>query len=181
MNILIMNGNPEPSGFDERLARIAADSSALGHVARTVVLRDSGVKSCTGCWSCWWATPGRCIHADGMAGLYPGILSADLLVWASPLVMGNVSAITRAAQERMIPLLHPYIELVRGECHHRRRYARMPEFGLVLDPGPGDGPEDFGIVASQHDRFALNARTRVRFVSCIGDMTGEAIHAALAS
>ena len=33
----------------------------------------------------------------------------------------------------MIPLLHPYIELVKGECHHKKRYSKYPKLALILD------------------------------------------------
>jgi len=30
----------------------------------TLDLTQIEVKNCTGCWSCWWKTPGICINKD---------------------------------------------------------------------------------------------------------------------
>jgi multimeric flavodoxin WrbA len=98
-----------------------------------------------------------------MAGLYPKVVAADLVVWAVPLVLGAQNALTKKAQDRMIPLLHPYIELVSGESHHRRRYARYPDLALVVEPGLEDGERDVATVRRLFERFALNCRSRLSF------------------
>jgi multimeric flavodoxin WrbA len=163
VQILVMNGNPDPAhrAWEEYLEAFARALGRAGAGVRTRALREMDIHYCTGCWSCWWRTPGLCSFADDMTGVYPEMVGADIVVWASPLVMGNVTALTKKAQDRFIPLLHPYIELVNGESHHRRRYPRNIDLGLIIEPGAEDTPDDAEIVRHMHERLALNGRGRL--------------------
>ena len=165
MELLILDGNPDPSDrvWEGYLEAFAGELARRGAGVRARALRAMEIRFCTGCWTCWWTTPGVCALKDDFPALYPQILQADVLVWASPLVLGNVSALSKKAQDRIIPLLHPYIELVRGECHHRRRYDKDIDMGLLVKPGAGDSRQDLEIVRHQHERLALNGRGRLRF------------------
>ncbi len=182
MELIILNGNPDPAraeweGYIGAFERALREAGAL---VKVHALRDMDIGYCTGCWSCWWATPGLCARRDSMAALYPEILSADVIVWASPLVMGNVSALTKKTQDRIIPLLHPYFELVNGESHHRRRYpGKNLDMGLIIQAGPGDTGEDEEIVRRLHERLALNGRGRLRFFSTTARAAEEAAHEAV--
>ncbi|HSV57023.1 MAG TPA: hypothetical protein VLH39_07965, partial [Magnetospirillaceae bacterium] len=75
----------------------------------------------------------------------------------------------------------PYIELVRGECHHRKRYEKYPELGLILEPKAEDGQADLDGVHRLFERFALNLRSPLAFFSTTGGNTEEAIREALAA
>ena len=181
MRCLIMNGNPGPSGFDDYLGRFAGVLVGQGHTVRQVDLRDAHLEACTGCWSCWWKTPGLCARKDDMAGVYPDMVAADLVVWASPLILGTVSALTKIAQDRFIPVAHPYIELVDGECHHRHRYEHNADLGLIVDPLPEDTAEDLDIVRGFFERFSRNTRTRLRLFATSRTPIEEVAHEALAA
>jgi multimeric flavodoxin WrbA len=165
MEILVLDGNPDPAhrAWEEYLGAFAKALDRVGAGVRTCTLREMDIHYCTGCWSCWWKTPGLCTFKDDMTGVYPVMLASDLVVWASPLVLGNVSALTKKAQDRFIPLLHPYIELVNGESHHRRRYPKDIDMGLIIETADGDTREDAEIVRHMHERLALNGRGRLRF------------------
>lgn len=182
MYIVIMNGNPDAGdgAFEDYVASFAGGLEAAGHRATKVDLRELNLKYCIGCWSCWWATPGKCVHRDDMVQLYPELVAADLVVWASPLSLGTVSSLTKLAQDRFIPLIHPYIELVGGECHHRRRYGRLPDVGLLLRPGPGDSPEDLAAARRLWERFALNARSPFSLFATTDKPLEELVHETIA-
>ena len=165
MRVLILNGNPKPTGFDQRVDSLADSLRSRGCDVEIEPLRDRDIRLCVGCWSCWWKTPGLCVHRDAMDGILPKMVASDLVVWASPLVMGAISYLLKAAQDRFIPLAHPYIELYKGECHHRHRYEHNADVALYIEPGPEDGPEDIADARSFFERFTLNMRTRLRFVA----------------
>jgi len=163
MRILLLNGNPDPQRveWESFLDAFVGEKEEAGDTVVRRDLRDMDTRFCTGCWSCWYTTPGLCAIKDDMSGLYPEFLAADLTIWASPLIMGNVSALTKKTQDRFIPLLHPFFELDHGECHHRRRYAKNLDMGLIVEPGPLDSAEDLGIVRHLHERLARNGRGRL--------------------
>ncbi len=184
MRLLVLNGNPEggATGFDAWCESFAASArSRSGNDARVIALRELDIRFCTGCWSCWWATPGRCAHKDGMEAIYRLMLGSDVLVWASPLVMGNVSALVKKAQDRFIPLVHPYIELANGESHHKRRYPKDMDMGLVIQAEPEDGPEDIALVRHQAERLALNGRGRLKLFATTATDPEEAANEALSA
>jgi multimeric flavodoxin WrbA len=181
VNILILNGNPTPSSFDDYLARFAQAMVERGHPAKRIDLRDLRLRYCVGCWTCWWKTPGLCAMKDDMTAIYPKMAAADLVVWASPLVLGTVSALTKQVQDRFIPLAHPYIELVDGECHHRHRYVHNADLGLIVAPSADDTEEDVTIARTFFERFSRNTRTRLRLFATCNTPVEEAAHEALAA
>jgi len=165
MRVVVLNGDDTMGGrgLDPWLSRFEASLSKRGHEARELRLRDLAIKPCLGCWSCWWATPGICVHKDGIEEVLRATIGADLLFWGVPLVLGAQSALIKHCQDRMIPLVHPYITLVDGESHHRARYAHYPRQALALAPGPGDESEDLELTASLFSRFALNMKSGVDY------------------
>ncbi len=179
MYCLVLNGNPEPSGFDEYLEGFARGLEQKGHETRRIDLRAQDIKHCTGCWMCWWGTPGLCALKDGMAALYPEMVRADLVVWASPLILGTISALTKKVQDRFIPLVHPYIEIVDGECHHRARYEHNADVGLIIQAGAGDGTEDIASVRELFTRYSKNTRTKFRLFATSEMPLQEAVDEAL--
>lgn len=183
MKILILNGDARPGTTP--LAAFLAEFEAGLRAGMAEVdrrdLADREIRFCTGCWSCWWATPGRCVFRDGMESIYPSFLDADLVVWAAPLVLGTVPALVKKTQDRLISLLHPYVELVQGECHHRKRYGSYPGLGLLLEPAPEDGRADLDGTRLLFERFALNLRSRLAFFAATDGNPGEAAREALAA
>jgi len=180
MKITVLNGNPHETDFNAWLSEMARHLGDSGHTVRNLDLRTMNIGGCTGCWTCWWKTPGECMYRDDLTDSYADILDSDLIVFASPLVLGNVSALLRGTQDRLIPLLHPYITLVEGEMHHRKRYDRMPLISLVYEATDEDTDEDLAIVKTLFERFALNFRSRLAFMTSVEKQAQEAAHEALA-
>jgi multimeric flavodoxin WrbA len=181
MYCLVLNGNPTPSSFDDYLARFTQALTDQGHEAERIDLREAELRYCVGCWTCWWKTPGLCAMKDDMATLYPKMARADLVVWSSPLVLGTISALTKKAQDRFIPLAHPYIELVDGECHHRHRYAKNADLGLIVEPAADDSEHDVALARRFFERFSRNTRTRLRLFATTSTPIAEAAREALAA
>jgi hypothetical protein len=179
MDCLILNGNTRPSGLDAWIRVFATEMENGGCAVTIHSLRDEDIGFCNGCWTCWWATPGRCVKKDGMERILGEAVKADLIVYASPLVLGTASSLVKKAQDRFIPLVHPYIELVNGECHHRRRYPKTADIAFVAEPAKDDDARDFGIVRAMHERLARNMRCRLRFFATTGQSGRDVARAAL--
>ena len=138
-------------------------------------IHDKTVAFCNGCWSCWWATPGLCIHRDDMEELYNDILSSDLLVFCAYLEKGFVSWEMKRVMDRLIPLIHPYFVVKNGEIHHRKRYRKYPDIAAILGGGSGSGnadtADDQDLAASFFERFSRNFHGNLLFVRKTG-LTG---------
>ena len=79
-------------------------------------------------------------------------------------------------QDKMIPLVHPYIELVNNECHHVKRYDRYPKLGLIFAKEPETDSEDIRIVTDIYKRLALNMKSELIFSRSIEEPIDNLIH-----
>jgi len=165
MRVAVLNGNPDPDdkAFEGYLDALGARLRAAGHSVRELRLRELELAHCTGCFGCWLVKPGRCLLRDGMGEIHREFLGSDVWLFASPLKMGFVSSLLRKANERLIPLLLPYVTLVQGECHHVPRYERYPVLGLLLKPGADTDAEDVELTVELYRRQAINFHTRLGF------------------
>jgi multimeric flavodoxin WrbA len=170
MRITILNGNPDGRNkdFDLFIEKLSIFLEKEQHKVKHLKLRGMDIKPCTGCWGCWVRTPGECLTPDDSRVVCDESINCDLLLFASPIIMGFVSAVLKKAMEKMIPLIHPYIELVHKECHHRRRYDKYPRLGLLLDKTDQADDEDIAITVSIFERVSLNFKSQLSFV---GDTT----------
>ncbi len=162
MKILILNGNPYTNGsaFD-LFIDVLNNELRKNHSVHTFVLRKLNIKACIGCFDCWVKTPGICvfIDRDESLSIYQKYIQSDLVLFASPLLAGFTSALLKKITDRLIPLLHPYFELVNGELHHKKRYKDYPKIGLVFSTEPDTNPEVLKTLSYLYQRFALNFKS----------------------
>lgn len=98
----------------------------------TFDLKQMGLKNCTGCWTCWWKTPGRCIYKD-LDEFYHQYISADKAIFFSKVKKGFVSGDLKTLFDRMIPLYLPYVAYTTGESMHVPRYEKYPDIEFYYD------------------------------------------------
>ena len=72
--------------LDALLSGFAANGDAVD----TVLLAEKRIQYCLGCYTCWSATPGVCVHHDDMGELIPRLGEADYILLGSPLYFNNV-------------------------------------------------------------------------------------------
>lgn len=180
MKITILNGEPDAtSAFDGYVREYSAGLAADGHEVTRLDLRDLDVKGCSGCWGCWVKTPGECAKRDDTAEVCRAAVNADLLVLASPIVMGFTTALLKRVADQMIPLVHPYLVIEGGEMHHLARYDHYPEFGLLLGHGPDTDAEDLALTEKMWARMARNMKSRLVFTA-VADRSAEEVARELA-
>lgn len=98
----------------------------------TLDLRDTAVKDCSGCWTCWWTTPGRCAYKD-LDEFYHQYITADKAIYFSKVTKGFVSGNLKTLFDRMIPLYLPYTSCKTGESMHVPRYEKYPDIEFYYD------------------------------------------------
>ncbi len=136
-------------------------------------LDEMNLKFCVGCWTCWWKEPGRCIHKDDGDKIFESVINSDFIVFISPLRAGFISSSLKKITDRLIVLLHPYIQFVNNESHHHKRYEKYPDFGLIVKKESDTDDEDLKIVKDMYDRFAINFHNKQAFIKTIDDNTIE--------
>lgn len=163
MNITVLNGNPadEKNGFTPWVSKLVYELERVHNVSYFPLSR-MNIKQCRGCWNCWWKTPGICSLNDEAEPVMKAVIHSELVIFASPLIAGFTSSTLKTTQDRLIALLHPYIELVDGECHHRKRYESYPDFALLLQKEADTDEEDIKIITDIYHRLAINFHCKLK-------------------
>ncbi|MDO4554921.1 MAG: flavodoxin family protein [Lachnospiraceae bacterium] len=98
-SILIIQGGGRPNGNTSQLVHaFAQGAETAGHLVEIISLNKTEVKGCIGCNACRYGKP--CIQKDSFNELVPKIKSADLIVFASPLLFWTLSSKIKAFIER---------------------------------------------------------------------------------
>jgi multimeric flavodoxin WrbA len=165
MKTLLINGNPQggAAAFNDALGQLAETLGSSGHQVVPLELRKLEIAQCVGCFTCWLKTPGLCIFKDGQEQVLRQYLAADLVVFASPLIMGSTSALLKRCCDRLIPILLPYIDVSSGECRHYLRYGTAPRLGVLYAPEPDSDAEELALAAGMWRRLARNAGSSIEF------------------
>lgn len=177
MKILFLNGSAVDSGINSYIRSVKDSLSSVGHEAKELILRDMKYSPCRGCFNCWVKTPGLCVFKDDGDILCKEFLTSDLVVLSSPVIMGYPSALAKNALDRIIPLIHPYLEDVGGEVHHMKRYKKYPALSLLLEKNSDTDDEDIEIINEIFQRAALNLQSSLKFLRLTESPVQEAVNA----
>jgi len=156
MKITILNGAYEDSGtLEEYLEKLIESLSKMNNEIQYFKLRDLKIKQCMGCFGCWVETPGECIVPDDTVKIRRAAVNSDLLLFASPLVLGFTTSILKKAIDKMLPIVHPYFTIRAGEIHHKKRYKTYPLLGVLIEKEIDTDKEDLEIVRAIYERVAI--------------------------
>jgi len=178
VKVSILNGNPDPQNktFEKYIEDLDNQLNIQNHQVQRFTLREMSLKYCTGCWACWVKTPGKCIFPDDSSLICKAAVESKLLLFASPIVMGFTSAVLKKGMDKLIPLVHPYIEISHGECHHRSRYEHYPLLGLLMEKSPGSDEEDIAVITQIYHRLSLNFKSKLGLVQSTDTPIEEVIN-----
>lgn len=143
MKILAINGSPrgEKGNTEVVLKPFLKGCEEAGADVETIYLKDKDIKHCSGCFTCWTKTPGKCIHKDDMEELLNKIVQADVMVYATPLYYATVTGFMKDFMDRTLPLNSREIVETDGRAGHPRRFKRETPVKTVLISNcafPGD-------------------------------------------
>jgi multimeric flavodoxin WrbA len=106
IKILAINGSYRDDGMtDQTVEAIAQAIEAADAEVEIILLRDYPIEFCLNCRVCTQqpgASPGECVHRDGMQKLIDKIERADCYILASPTNFGSVTAIFKRFMERLV-------------------------------------------------------------------------------
>lgn len=176
MRIVFLNGSLKSDEFDDGLYMLRDGLTGAGHVVHQFDLRSLKIPRCTGCFGCWVKTPGMCVSNDPSREISGMVVHSDLVIFASPLIMGFPSAVLKNVNDKLIQVLHPYVVIDQKEMHHRSRYHRYPKWGLFLGPEADTDDEDIAVVRRIYERAALNFKTTLAFACTSSQPISEVLH-----
>lgn len=180
MKAVIINGSPNGSKGNTGLILnpFCEGMEAAGAEVRTFLVKDMDVKPCLGEYYCWTKSPGQCFQDDDVETLIPEVLKADVLVLATPLYVDGMTGTLKMVMDRMIPAVHPLIELRHDHCRHSRRNS-VPQAKLVLVSNCGFWELD-NFDALVHHAKAVSANFDMTFAGALLRPHGHAFKAMLA-
>ncbi len=137
MKIIAFQGSPRKGhGMTDRLLDIFLDSAKeAGSEVTKHYVTELDINGCTGCFGCWWGTPGKCTQRDDMDWILEEILDSDVQVWAGPVYHDNIIHYLQKLRERTLPLALPEFIVRDGETVHPGRHRRSRKNVIIATAG----------------------------------------------
>jgi multimeric flavodoxin WrbA len=124
-----------------------------------VLLSTKKIGGCIGCFTCWVKTPGKCVFKDDMEALMEKAISADVVIFATPLYVDNVTGLMKNFMDRLIPMIEPYFAKdEHGESRHVLRYTNKPKIIGLSNCGFPEQSQ-FAVLRVLFARMARNMHT----------------------
>ena len=123
MRILVLNGSPHTNGAtSDMVSAFSIGAMEAGHEVISINVAHKNIKGCMACEYCREKEKGICVQKDDMQAIYPEILLADMVVFASPVHYFGFSAQLQAMISRIY-------------CWHKLPASR---YALILSSGSPD-------------------------------------------
>ena len=133
MKILALQGSPRPKKYTQMvLEKFLEGAASKGAEWEIIHLANKRIHPCIGCYTCWYKTPGVCIHKDDVPDLLEKLKACNVEVWATPLYHYGMTAYMKLFLERTLPLVQPFLIESEGVTTHPSRYPGKRAEKMVL-------------------------------------------------
>ncbi|MEW6238253.1 MAG: flavodoxin family protein [Candidatus Omnitrophota bacterium] len=139
MRITAFNGSPraEKGNTHVMVSEFLEGCKEAGAEAENIFLVRKEIKPCNGCYACWMETPGECAHDDDMEELLnEHYYASDIVVFATPVYVDNVTGIMKMFIDRLIATGDPHMEKdEHGECRHIKKHENPSKIAVISNCG----------------------------------------------
>ncbi len=163
MKITVFNGSPraEKGNTHAMVQAFLEGANDARAEAETIFLAKKNIKHCDGCFKCWTSHPGQCVIKDDMETLLEKLLASDVIVYATPVYVDNVTGILKTFMDRLVPLVDPHFyKDENNECLHRKRYNKYPKIVVIANCGYPE-QSHFQILRLLFSRNARNMHSEI--------------------
>ena len=107
MKILVLNGSPTRDGNTVALINAFKEGAeSKGHEVTVLNVAHKKVNGCMSCGYCKGAGNGKCAQKDDMQEIYPYLMEAEMITFASPIYYFTMSAQLQAVVQRFYAFTH---------------------------------------------------------------------------
>lgn len=148
MQAIVFNGSPKGKNSNTSVIvqSLLKGMGTAGAETEEIYLIDHEVKHCTGCFSCWFKTPGQCVFRDAMDTLLPKYTKADIVCFATPVYTWNMTAALKNFIDRLAPLKSPLLVESGGAYDLKDTEKKTAKFVVIANAGfPGES--NFGTIS----------------------------------
>ena len=134
LKILILNSSPraENSNTHVMVKSFMEGAISAGAEVENIFLARYKIQSCTACMSCWFETPGKCVINDDAEMVLDKMSQVELIIFATPLYVDNVSGVMKNLMDRMIAKGCPEVELDENEeTRHVIKSTQLTKIGVI--------------------------------------------------
>ena len=168
MRVVVLHGSPRRGGNSDTLAEhfVKGVKETGDFEVLDFILNDMTIRPCQGCESCMTSEDHKCVIDDDMHQIYSVFADADIVVWATPMYWGYMTAQMKTALDRMEALAmdvekywlnkefvailtyrHHYQSMI-GFFERVQDYFRFKFNSLLYCSKNEHGPEDFHVSTS---------------------------------
>jgi multimeric flavodoxin WrbA len=107
MKIVGICGSPRKGNSEWMLRKLLETAAKSGAETELLLLREMDIKPCRGCLACEAGgseRKGICVIKDDMAGVFPKLLAADIIVLATPVYFSMLSGLLKNFMDRTCPI-----------------------------------------------------------------------------
>ena len=128
-SILAINGSPRAGkgATDVVVSRFLKGAESAGASTEELYPAKMKIAHCLGDLDCWFKHPGECRHKDDMPAVMERLKESDLLVFASPVYVDNMTSQMKKFFDRFVAFTEPYFEFEGGRSYHPRVGSRQPK------------------------------------------------------
>jgi multimeric flavodoxin WrbA len=107
MKVIVLHGSPRKHGDSDTLAEsfLRGMAERVDYEVQHFYTNEMNIRPCQGCLSCATAEDHRCAIEDDMEAIYAAFREAGIVVWATPMYWGYLTAQLKAALDRMEALV----------------------------------------------------------------------------
>ena len=107
MKLICVCGSPRNGNTEWMLKHLHSLAGSKGIDSELLLLRKLDISTCNGCLTCDTGgknRPGVCSIRDGMQDIYPKLLSADMMVFGTPVYFEMLSGLLKNFMDRTCPI-----------------------------------------------------------------------------
>lgn len=169
MKVTVFNGSPQ--GRNSRthmmVQEILSGATEAGAESQCFFLAEKNINYCRACTHCFEVELGKCAIEDDMQEMLSSYRKSDIVIFATPLYVDNVSGMMKVFLDRCLALGAPYVAKdENGECRHidipgfSDAYSNAPKWVVVSNSAFPEHSQ-FQVLSLLFKRMARNFHTEL--------------------